>query len=229
MNNLGTNRERGSLLIYRGTGFLRCTSDEEYGREDVAKFPTTAKRGSGSRKRSVTRDQQLIFKSFQSPGDIVMMSAAVRDLHKAHPGQFVTDVRTSAPAIWENNPYLTPLREGDDGVTVLQMHYPAIHQSNQRPYHFIHGYVQFLEQQFDLRIPVTSSLVTSTFPGGEGTPAAWSRAGSPGAILDPGSRRQVSTSRPSGGTRTATRRLSITSVIALRSSAAASKGTGTRG
>jgi len=36
---------------------------------------------------------RLLLKSFQSPGVIVMMSAAVRDLHKAHPGQFVTDGR----------------------------------------------------------------------------------------------------------------------------------------
>lgn len=99
--------------------------------------------------------QRLILRSFQSPGDIVMLTAAVRDLHTAAPGQFQTDVRTSAPALWENNPHLTPLREGDAGVQMLDMHYPLIHQSNQRPYHFLHGYVQYLEQQLGLRIPVT--------------------------------------------------------------------------
>ena len=99
--------------------------------------------------------QRLILKTFQSPGDIVMLSAAVRDLHHAHPGRFQTDVRTSADALWENNPHLTPLREGENGTRVLDMHYPLIHQSNQRPYHFIHGYAQFLEQQLDLRIPIT--------------------------------------------------------------------------
>ncbi len=35
------------------------------------------------------------------------------------------------------------------------MHYPLVHQSSQRPYHFIHGYVQYLEQQLRLSIPVT--------------------------------------------------------------------------
>jgi FkbM family methyltransferase len=84
-----------------------------------------------------------------------MLTAAVRDLHSAAPGQFQTDVRTSAQPLWENNPHLTPLREGDTGVRVLDMHYPLIHQSNQRPYHFLHGYVQYLEQQLALRIPVT--------------------------------------------------------------------------
>ncbi|MEX1027808.1 MAG: glycosyltransferase family 9 protein, partial [Candidatus Paceibacterota bacterium] len=99
--------------------------------------------------------QRLILKSFQSPGDIVMLSAAVRDLHAAYPGRYQTDVRTSADAIWQHNPHLTPLREGDTGVVSLDMHYPLIHQSNQRPYHFLHGYTQYLEQQLDLRIPVT--------------------------------------------------------------------------
>src|SRR6202034_3020797 len=33
--------------------------------------------------------------------------------------------------------------------------YPLIHQSNQRPYHFLHGYVQYLEEKLQLRIPVT--------------------------------------------------------------------------
>lgn len=99
--------------------------------------------------------KQVIFKSFQSPGDVLMMTRAVADLHAAQPGEFQTDVRTSADAIWENNPHLTPLDEGKPGVKTLAMHYPLIHQSNQRPCHFLHGYNQYLEQQLGLKIPVT--------------------------------------------------------------------------
>ena len=51
---------------------------------------------------------RLIFKSFPSPGDIVLLSAAVRDLHVAYPGRYETDVRTSADAIWEHHLYATP-------------------------------------------------------------------------------------------------------------------------
>ena len=40
-----------------------------------------------------------------------MLSAAVRDLHAAYPGQFQTDVRTSTTALWENNPHITPMGE----------------------------------------------------------------------------------------------------------------------
>ena len=65
--------------------------------------------------------QHLILRSFQSPGDIVILTAAVRNLHAAAPGQFQTDVRTSAPALWENNPHLTPLREGHTVVIPIPL------------------------------------------------------------------------------------------------------------
>ena len=99
--------------------------------------------------------KRLILRSFQSPGDVVMLTAAMRDLHAAAPGQFLTDVRTSADALFENNPHITRLQEGNSGVESLDMHYPLVHQSNQRPYHFLHGYAQYLEERLGLRIPLT--------------------------------------------------------------------------
>jgi ADP-heptose:LPS heptosyltransferase/SAM-dependent methyltransferase len=99
--------------------------------------------------------RRLILKSFQSPGDILVLTATVRELHHAHPGEFQTDVRTSADAIWQNNPFLTKLEESQADVEHLMMHYPLINQSNQSPYHFLHGYVQYLEQHLGVRIPLT--------------------------------------------------------------------------
>lgn len=96
----------------------------------------------------------IVFRSHQSPGDILMLTAAVRELHTAYPGQFQTDVRTSASNIWDHNPFITRLQDGP-GVESIEMHYPLVHQSNQRPYHFLHGYVQYLEQKLGLRIPLT--------------------------------------------------------------------------
>lgn len=57
----------------------------------------------------LTRKRKLLLINLLSPGDIMMMTAAVRDLHRAHPGQFITDVYTSVGEIWENNPYITRL------------------------------------------------------------------------------------------------------------------------
>lgn len=84
-----------------------------------------------------------------------MLTAAVRDLHRAHSGEFMTDVRTSCPALWEHNPHLTPLADDDPAVETIDCHYPLIHQSNTTPAHFLHGFPAFLNQTLGLRIRVT--------------------------------------------------------------------------
>ena len=99
--------------------------------------------------------QRLILRNFQSPGDILMLTAAVRDLHRCYPGQFVTDVRTSCPDLWDNNPYITPLSDSDPDVRTIDCHYPLIHRSNTTPYHFLHGFVEYLNEQLGLQIRVT--------------------------------------------------------------------------
>ena len=85
-----------------------------------------------------------------------MLSAAVRDLHRSYPGEFVTDVRTPCPQIWENNPYITPLQEDDRDIQILECNYPLIHKSNEAPYHFIHGFIEDLNQQLGLNVRPTA-------------------------------------------------------------------------
>ncbi len=96
--------------------------------------------------------RKLILRNFQSPGDIVMLTAAVRDLHLAYPEQFQTDVRTPCPALWQHNPYITPLQEQDPGVAVVDCHYPLIDRSNHAPYHFLHSFIEYLNERLDLKI-----------------------------------------------------------------------------
>jgi ADP-heptose:LPS heptosyltransferase len=96
--------------------------------------------------------QKLLLKNSLCPGDVVTLTAAVRDLHRAHPGRFLTDVRTPFPTLWEHNPYLTRLDEKAPGVEVIEMHYPLIHACNTAPFHFIHGFSQFLAQKLQLPI-----------------------------------------------------------------------------
>lgn len=95
---------------------------------------------------------KLILRNHQSPGDVLMLTAAVRDLHLSHPGAFVTDVRTPCPALWEHNAYITPLDEGDPDVRVIECEYPLIHRSNHLPYHFVHGFRLFLSDALSVRI-----------------------------------------------------------------------------
>ncbi len=95
---------------------------------------------------------RLILRNHQSPGDIVMLTAAVRDLHRNHPEKFLTDVRTPCPHLWENNPHLTKLADDEQGMEVVECGYPLIHRSNTGPWHFIHGFTQHLAEK--LGVPI---------------------------------------------------------------------------
>jgi len=99
--------------------------------------------------------EKLILRNHQSPGDIVMLTAAVRDLHRCYPGRFLTDVRTSCPDLWLGNPWLTPLEESDPEAKVIECHYPIIHKSNTTPYHFLFGFIEYLNDVLGLRIQPT--------------------------------------------------------------------------
>lgn len=99
--------------------------------------------------------RKLVLRNFQSPGDILMLTAAVRDLHRAHPGEFLTDVRTPFADLWMFNPHITPLRDDDPGCEIVDCHYPLIHQCNTIPCHFLHAFPAFLNRQLGLQIRVT--------------------------------------------------------------------------
>jgi len=85
-----------------------------------------------------------------------MLTAAVRELHLQYPGRFATDVRTPCPQLWENNPYITPLDEADPGVLTLDCRYSLIHRSNHAPYHFIHGFIDYLNEFLGLKLKVSA-------------------------------------------------------------------------
>lgn len=99
--------------------------------------------------------RRIILSNYQAPGDIVMLTAAVRDLHRCYPGQFLTDVRTSCGELWENNPWLTALDSTAPGVESIHCKYPLIHRSQHNGTHFIHGFIEFLNERLNLAIRPT--------------------------------------------------------------------------
>lgn len=101
---------------------------------------------------TVDSRKKLVLRCHLSPGDIVMVTAAVRALQESHPNKFRIRMETSADFLFDNNPYVErELLPGAD-IQIVDMHYPLVHQSNVTPHHFIHGYVQDLEKQLGLRI-----------------------------------------------------------------------------
>jgi len=100
--------------------------------------------------------RKLILRNDFSVGDIVMLTAAVRDLHRCYPDQFLTDVRTFYAELWAHNPHLTPLQESDPEVEVIDCHFPLINRCNDTPYHCLHGFIEFLNDHFGLNIRPTN-------------------------------------------------------------------------
>lgn len=95
--------------------------------------------------------QKVIIHTRISPGDIVMLTAAIRDLHRRYPKRFITDVNTGMEELWENNPYITKIPHTEEGggkriipkepdVKTIRADYPLVHECNGGAYHFIHGY-----------------------------------------------------------------------------------------
>ncbi len=100
----------------------------------------------------------LILKNMLSPGDVLVMSAAIHSLHKQHPGRFVTAVDTSAPQFWEFNPDVVSIEKAKEmGAEEVQTHYPAVNQSNQRAIHFMQGYCEFLEESLQVKVPLLTN------------------------------------------------------------------------
>ena len=95
--------------------------------------------------------RKLLLRNNLSLGDVVVCSAAIRDLHKAHPGKFITGYTGSCDKVFQHNPYI----QNEPDAEEIKLEYPAIHKSNQRPRHFIEAYHEFLSSTLGVEIPVT--------------------------------------------------------------------------
>jgi ADP-heptose:LPS heptosyltransferase len=107
-------------------------------------------------KETMKPERSLILANRLSPGDVLVMTAALESLHRQFPGKFATAVKTTADDLFENNPHVIPLPEIGEAEQI-DMQYPLIDQSNQRAYHFMHGYVQFLGQKLGLPLELQTN------------------------------------------------------------------------
>jgi ADP-heptose:LPS heptosyltransferase/SAM-dependent methyltransferase len=125
--------------------------------------------------------EKIVLVNRLAPGDILVMTNALRDLHLAHPGKYETAVRTPCNDIFVNNPYVSSFgydenefnrinaefskltkqgspqehsaRHGD--VTFIDMQYPMIHTSGKCGWHFSYGHTDWLSTVLGVKIPVT--------------------------------------------------------------------------
>lgn len=97
----------------------------------------------------------ILLRTDQAPGDAVAMTAAIYSLHTTYPGLYRTAVDSQWPAVFAHNPHVAPLPL--PGAKPLHMHYPAIHQCNERGIHFMQAWCEHLGTALGIPIPLMTA------------------------------------------------------------------------
>jgi ADP-heptose:LPS heptosyltransferase len=98
----------------------------------------------------------LILKNYQAPGDIVMLTAALRDLHLSHPGRYTTAVETHYPELFQHNPYVVCRSKLPTDCLTLDCEYRSFMTfANSIPVHFLHGFIHDINVKLKLNIRLT--------------------------------------------------------------------------
>lgn len=102
--------------------------------------------------------RRLVLIHKRAPGDTVVMTALVRDVALAHPGRFEIAVDTHAPSMWENNPYIKPLKDikQHPDAEFLKLTYgKGLRDQNHETVHFAAYFHRDFEVQARVRVPLT--------------------------------------------------------------------------
>ncbi|MGB2663104.1 MAG: glycosyltransferase family 9 protein [Candidatus Acidiferrum sp.] len=100
--------------------------------------------------------EKLVLRAMVYPGDLLMLTSAIRDLHIAYPNRFLTDVDTTSQQIWDNNPYITPV-DRIETHRYLNVGYPAYSHGESCPEHLATRYHRKIGALLGLSVPVTKA------------------------------------------------------------------------
>jgi hypothetical protein len=94
--------------------------------------------------------RRIILKQGQSPGDILTFTRPAYDLKRAYPEiELDIHVPSGCGALFENNPYTTPMKEDDPGVEVYAIEYNEINISGWNGLHFSTAFRHDIEQKIN--------------------------------------------------------------------------------
>jgi ADP-heptose:LPS heptosyltransferase len=100
--------------------------------------------------------EKLVFRARVYPGDLMMLTSAVRDLHCAYPDRFITDVDTTCREIWRHNPYIGRVDRAEPH-SYLQLGYPPYSHQELHPEHLSTRYHKRLTELLGIDVPVTQA------------------------------------------------------------------------
>lgn len=86
-----------------------------------------------------------------SPGDVLAATQALESLHLSYPGEFLTGYSGTAPELLWHNPRVVELR---GPFQQIELHYPAVHQSDGRGLTFGGAYCETLAAALGRPVPL---------------------------------------------------------------------------
>lgn len=101
--------------------------------------------------RCVRNMNNLLLKCSQSASQVLLLTAAVRDIQHSLPGMFRINVQTSFPEIWENNPYLDSIDEGEIDICI-ECGNDRFLEKSERPLHSLRRYGKEIGEKLKIRI-----------------------------------------------------------------------------
>lgn len=108
--------------------------------------------------------RRFILCHHRAPGDLVCLTALMRDLHINYPGEFETDFNTTVTPVWNNNPYVTKLWNHDQQAPIIQPNTKMIgcqygrglREQNHETLHFCNYFHRDFERQTGIHVPMTA-------------------------------------------------------------------------
>lgn len=96
--------------------------------------------------------RKLLLQHERAPGDVLVLSALVRDIHLAHPDKFQISVKTTAAELWRHNPHVIQPTEDAEPFRMNYSH--AINRVGIRNKHFLQGFYEDFERQLGVHVPL---------------------------------------------------------------------------
>lgn len=100
----------------------------------------------------------IIIRHSRAAGDILVLTAAVRDIYKAYSDRFEIGVETPFMELWNDNPYIIKLKDKRLGAGVYSLSYgDSIKKAGTEPIHFLQSFHEDFRKKTGLEVPLTDA------------------------------------------------------------------------
>jgi len=97
--------------------------------------------------------EKVRIRSKYALGDLVVLTAAVRDVQRAHPGRFEIGIESVCPEVWRHNPHVTPACAGGRLIDCSEV---VIDKDGKRGGHYAQAYLDLLNRKLGTAVELTT-------------------------------------------------------------------------